>query len=164
MIPYNIGMDEQLERRFGRAYWRAFRELDSVRLRNWERHRLTLPQLRVLYQIRRVPGVTTGELAAALGITVSTTSGLVIKLTERGLVERTTDADDRRQAPLTLTQEGHALSGELSEYGRLFTMQVARLLGDDLGEITAALERLTTVANEAATWNQQHPAEDPATR
>jgi MarR family transcriptional regulator, organic hydroperoxide resistance regulator len=142
-------MDDETVRRFERAYWRAFGELDSVRLRHWERHRVTLPQLRVLYHIRRAPGVTTGELAAALGITVSTTSGLVIKLAERGLVARTTAADDRRQAPLHLTHEGEGLTGELSEVGHLFTGRVAALLGDDLGGVTAALERLVAAASEA---------------
>lgn len=147
-------MDSELVHRFERAYWRAFRELDSVRLRHWERHRVTLPQLRVLYQIRRAPGVTTGGLAAALGITVSTTSGLVIKLVERGLVERTTGADDRRQGPLHLTAEGKILTGELSEVGHLFTAEVAILLGDGLADVTAALECLTAAASEVTARTQ----------
>jgi DNA-binding MarR family transcriptional regulator len=133
--------------RFGRAYWRAFRELDSVRLRQWEEYRLTLPQLRVLHHVRRAPGVTGGELAAALGITVSTVSGLVGKLTERGLIARGTAPDDRRQIPLELTPEGLALVGALSETGQSFTAQVAASLGDDLEGVTAALERLAAAAN-----------------
>ena len=146
-MPYNTTMSDDPVARFERAYWRAFRELDSVRLRQWEEYRLTLPQLRVLYHIRRVPGVTGGELAAALGITVSTVSGLVGKLTERGLVARGTAPDDRRQAPLELTTEGRAIVGTLSEVGHSFTGQVAAALGDDLGPITAALERLAEAAN-----------------
>ncbi len=143
-------MDTAAVRRFERAYWQAFRELDGVRLRHWERHRVTLPQLRVLYHIRRVPGVMTGELAAVLGITVSTTSGLVIKLTERGLVDRATNADDRRQAPLRLTSAGEELAGEMSEVGHLFTGRVAATLGDELANVTAALERLAAAAAAAA--------------
>ena len=142
-------MDDDATARFARAYWRAFRELDSLRLRQWERYRLTLPQLRVLYHIRRVPGVTGGELAAALGITVSTVSGLVIKLTERGLVARGVAPDDRRQAPLELTPEGLALIGTLSQTGQVFTGRIAAELGDELGAITAALERLGEVAHAA---------------
>jgi DNA-binding MarR family transcriptional regulator len=142
-------MGEEPGRQFEREYWRSFRELDSVRLRHWERHRVTLPQLRVLYHIRRQPGVTTGELATALGITVSTTSGLVIKLADRGLVARGTAASDRRQIPLHLTPEGEALTGELSEAGRLFTGRVAAALGDDLATVTAALARLNEAAREA---------------
>jgi DNA-binding MarR family transcriptional regulator len=139
--------------RFRRAYWRAFRELDSVRLRQWEEYRLTLPQLRVLYHIRRAPGVTGGEIAAALGITVSTVSGLVGKLTERGLLARGTAPDDRRQAPLELTPEGLTLVGALSETNQAFTAQVAATLGDDLEAITSALERLAAAAETA------HPAD-----
>lgn len=145
-------MGDEALARFRRAYWRAFRELDGVRLRQWEEYRLTLPQLRVLYHIRRVPGVTGGEIAAALGITVSTVSGLVGKLTERGLLARGTAPDDRRQAPLELTPEGLALVGALSETGRDFATQVAAALGEDLGAVTAALERLAA-ASEAT-----HPA------
>jgi DNA-binding MarR family transcriptional regulator len=146
-MPYNFRMSDDPVARFRRAYWRAFRELDSVRLRQWEEYRLTLPQLRVLYHIRRTPGVTGGEIAAALGITVSTVSGLVGKLTERGLLARGTTPDDRRQAPLELTSEGLTLVGALSETNQAFTAQVAAALGDELETITAALERLADAAD-----------------
>jgi DNA-binding MarR family transcriptional regulator len=128
--------------RFRQAFWRAFREADSIRLRQWERSSVTLPQLRVLYHLRRHPGLTTGELARRLGITVSTTSGLVIKLVDRGLITRGTLADDRRQAPLRLSDEGAGLLGELSDEARTFLGDVADRLGDDLETVTLALERL----------------------
>jgi DNA-binding MarR family transcriptional regulator len=118
-----------------------------MRLRQWERSHVTLPQLRVLYQLRRHPGVTSGELARRLGITVSTTSGLVIKLVDRGLVARGSLADDRRQAPLTLTHEGAALLGELSEETRTFLGEVVERLGDDLESVTHALEILAEAAS-----------------
>jgi DNA-binding MarR family transcriptional regulator len=136
--------------RFRRAYWQAFRELDSVRMRQWERSRLTLPQLRVLHRIRRVPGITTGELATMLGLTVSTVSGLVIKLTDRGLVERTTAADDRRQGPLHLTTAGEAISGEFSEESNVYLARVAGELGPALGAVTEALERLVAASADAS--------------
>ncbi len=139
-------MDETLAVRFRQAFWRAFREADALRLRQWERSNVTLPQLRVLYQLRRYPGATTGELARRLGITVSTTSGLVIKLVDRGLVTRGSLADDRRQAPLSLSEAGTALLGELSEEVRGFMGGVVERLGDDLGPVTAALEQLADAA------------------
>src|SRR5947207_13196421 len=117
--------------RFRAAYWKALYSLDRVRLRQWERSHVTLPQLRVLFQVRRTPGITTGELSRLLGITVSTTSGLVIKLAERGLIQRGTVAEDRRQAPLYLTDEAAAIAGELSDVGRPFLNRVAGQLGDD---------------------------------
>jgi DNA-binding MarR family transcriptional regulator len=147
--------------RFRRAYWRAARELDTVRLRLWERSHVTLPQLRVLYHIRRAPGITTGELSRALGVTVSTTSGLVIKLVERGQVARTTTPGDRRQAPLSLTEDGAALVGELTDVGRPFLNRVAAELGGELDAVTAALERLSDLAARVRA-DEPDPTDDQA--
>jgi DNA-binding MarR family transcriptional regulator len=133
--------------RFRQAFWRAFREADSIRLRQWERSHVTLPQLRVLYHLRRHPGATTGELARRLGITVSTTSGLVIKLVDRGLVVRGSLADDRRQAPLRLSDQGAALLGELSDDARTFLGDVADRLGPDLETVVQALELLADASS-----------------
>jgi len=153
-------MQDDPLRRFRRAYRQALHDLDVARLRQWEQSRLTLPQLRVLYQIRRAPGITTRDLARVLGITVSTTSGLVIKLVDRGLVARTTAPDDRRQAPLQLTPEGAALAGELAGGERSYTSQIAARLGADLGAVTAALERLGAAATEVL--EAESPWADPA--
>ena len=153
-------MDADEPARFRRAYWQALRELDTVRLRQWEQSQLTLPQLRVLYQVRRVPGITIAHLSPSLGVTVSTTSGLVTKLVDRGLLARTTTPGDRRQAPLHLTEAGAALTGELSQPARAFLARVAERLGDELGAVTAALERLGVEAHEVA--QEQAPAGEPA--
>ena len=141
-------MDDDTTRlRFRQAFWRAFREADSLRLRQWERSHVTLPQLRVLYHLRRHPGATTGELARRLSITVSTTSGLVIKLVDRGLVVRGSLADDRRQAPLRLTDDGDDRLGEISDDGRAFLVDVADRLGADLEGVVQALELLAEAAS-----------------
>ena len=146
--------DDALLLRFRQAFWRAFREADSLRLRQWERSHVTLPQLRVLYHLRRHPGSTTGELARRLGITVSTTSGLVIKLVDRGLVVRGSLADDRRQAPLRLSDDGAALLGELSDDARSFLGDVADRLGPDLDTVIHALELLADASS--ADRNAEH--------
>lgn len=145
---------------FRRAYWSVVRELDTERLREWERSRLTLPQLRVLFQIRRTPGITTGELARLLGITVSTTSGLVIKLADRSLLRRESLAEDRRQVPLYLTENAARLVSDISDKWRPFLVGVADELGDGLPEVTAALERL---AASAAQVRSNEPAGDMST-
>jgi len=136
--------------RFRKAFWRAFREADALRLRQWERSGVTLPQLRVLYFLRRHPSSTTGALARRLGITVSTTSGLVIKLVDRGLVLRGSLADDRRQAPLSLSDVGAAVLEELSDEPHAFLDDVAARLGPRLDAITQALEQLAEAASVEA--------------
>ncbi len=125
------------------------KHLESLRLRQWEESSLTLPQLRVLFQLRRSPGLTTGCLARNLGVTVSTTSGLVGKLAERGLVERGSTDEDRRQIPLTLTEVGQELAGELAEISRPFFDGVVEELGADLETVVTALEALRTAARVA---------------
>lgn len=150
-MPYNSDVPDDALSRFRSAYWRAFREVDTLRVRQWERSRVTVPQLRVLYFLRRRPGATTGELARHLGITVSTTSGLVIKLVDRGLVMRGRGADDRRREPLEISLEGSALLGELSEDGRTLLDTAAERLGGDLDMVTRALELLSDTMAPAPT-------------
>ncbi len=164
-MPYFDHMDPDTVARFRRAYWDVVRELDTERLRQWERSQLTLPQLRVLFQIRRAPGVTTGELARTLGITVSTTSGLVIMLPDRGLIDRHAGSTDRRQAPLFLSDEAPVVVGEISGAWRPFLETVADELGEDLESMTRDLERL---AEAAARVHAHEPwsgdAAEPATQ
>jgi DNA-binding MarR family transcriptional regulator len=146
--------------RFRVAYIRALLELETLRLAQWERSRVTLPQLRVLFQVRGTPGITTGQLAQSLGITVSTTSGLVAKLARAGLIARGTSEDDRRQIPLELTDKGRVLAGELADYARPFLRDVAENLGDRLDATTAALEMLAA-AVASARDSQTGQVDDP---
>ena len=139
---------QSIDDRFQAAYWRAIRELDTVRLLQWERFHLTLPQLRLLFQVRRSPAITTAQLSRAMGITVSTTSGLVAKLADAGLVLRGQGADDRRQIPLELTDAGRALAGDLTEFAKPFLDRLAATLGEDLESVIAALDRLAEAAAE----------------
>ena len=138
-----------INERFQAAYWRALRELDTIRLLQWERFHLTLPQLRILFQIRLFPGITTVQLSRCIGITVSTTSGLVSKLVSAGFVKRGQDHGDRRQIPLELTAEGYAQAGGLADFAKPFLDRLSAALGDDLESVTAALDRLCEAAAEA---------------
>lgn len=151
-----------IELRFRQAYWQAVRDVDVVRLRQWEQWHITLPQLRVLYQVRRTPGITTGELARAIGVTVSTTSGLVGKLADRGLIERTSAPGDRRQIPLRLTAEGEALVGELRGPAVAFLDEVVQQLGGEIGGVTGALERLAAASAAARAALPETPDMEPA--
>ncbi|OFW64234.1 MAG: hypothetical protein A2Y74_01940 [Actinobacteria bacterium RBG_13_63_9] len=132
--------------RFCAAYWQALRDVETLRLHQWEQSQLTLPQLRVLFQVRRCPGITTGHLARGMGITMSTTSGLVAKLVHAGLVIRGSSEEDRRQIPLELTEAGRRLAGELAEVTRPFLDSLVDELGPDLEQVVAALEALTIAA------------------
>ena len=125
------------------------RELDILRLRQWELHRLTLPQLRILFNVARAPGITAKELASILGVTVSTTSGLVAKVVARGVVTKRVAPGDHRQMPLELTEDGRRITDAVAEAGRQLMEQIATLLGARLGCVTEALELLGAAASQA---------------
>jgi hypothetical protein len=105
--------DDELLSRFRTAYWAVVHNLDVRRLQVWEERGLT-----------------------------ATISGLVDKLVRAGLVERRQNADDRRVIPLWLTSEGQATAGEIGQGNRAYLAALAEQLGDDLGPVTATLERL----------------------
>jgi DNA-binding MarR family transcriptional regulator len=141
-------MNDRTLSRFRKAYWQAFRGLETLRLQQWERSRVTLPQLRVLFTVRRTPGILTTDLAHQLGTTVPTASGIVSKLVTRGLIDRTKAVSDRRQAPLQLTRSGAALAGELLTVVDPFLTRVGALVGDDIQAVTSTLERVAAIAEQ----------------
>ena len=79
---------------------------------------------------------------------MSTTSGLVAKLVDGGLMSRGSSRDDRRQIPLELTEAGRTLAGELVEVTRPFMEELAEELGPELEEVVAALEKLMAAAEK----------------
>lgn len=149
MDPSLTGPRDNALERFSESYWRSVRELDILRLRQWELNHLTLPQLRILFNVAKAPGITANELAEILGVTVSTTSGLVAKVVERGLVRKHAAEDDRRQMPLELTEAGRQLTEEVAEAGRQLMARTASLLGSELESVTAALGLLGDAAARA---------------
>jgi hypothetical protein len=65
-MPYHTSMTTSLVAlgdHFRVAYGQAVRDLDAIRLRQWQRWQATLPQLRGLLQLQRGPGITTIERA-----------------------------------------------------------------------------------------------------
>ncbi|MFI6294649.1 MarR family winged helix-turn-helix transcriptional regulator [Nonomuraea sp. NPDC050790] len=70
---------------------------------------LTLPQLRVLFAVRRRDGCTVSELAETLGRRLAATSALVNRLVRAGLLDRVSDQDDRRRIRLRLTGEAEQM-------------------------------------------------------
>lgn len=134
--------------RFRRLYWTIVHNVDALRLKVWEERGLTLPQLRLVFVIRNNPGCTTNFLAGSLGITMSTVSGQVDKLVRAGLVERRTHPTDRRVVPLFLTDEGEAIVSEIRKGNRAYITGLAEHLGDDIGPISDALERLAKAIEE----------------
>jgi DNA-binding MarR family transcriptional regulator len=109
---------------------------------------LTLAQARALRHLGRGPSLA-GDLARRLGVSPATVSELVDTLVRRGLIERSVDADDRRQQPLRLTPAGERATE--AAQGRAIAALVA-IIGDqsnaEARALTHALDRLRVRLDE----------------
>jgi DNA-binding MarR family transcriptional regulator len=83
-----------------RSFFKVIRETaDSVDV--------TVPQLMVLYNLRKSPEIGLGELAERLKMTTSTISGVVDRLVKAKLVDRAQSVHDRRAVILKVTEAGN---------------------------------------------------------
>ena len=110
---------------------------------DWFTVDLTMPQLRALFALRRHGDCRMGVVASQLGTSLSSATGVIDRLVERGLVERWQDPADRRSNVCRLTEEG----ADLAE--RLLTLRrrewEERLNGLTVEETTRAQHGLTVL-------------------
>jgi DNA-binding MarR family transcriptional regulator len=110
---------------------------------------LTMPQLKTLFLAQSPAGVSHGEIARALGVGLSTVTGIVDRLVEHGLVERHAAPEDRRLSRVRATQAGSELLDGLWASRRERLMQVfAGLNADDRASLQAALQYLAELLGE----------------
>lgn len=91
----------------------VLRALHSTNLDSWCAVDLTMPQLKALFLAHAPGGASHSEIARALGVGVSTVTGIIDRLVEHGLVERHTDAADRRLSRVVVTPAGTDLVDRL---------------------------------------------------
>lgn len=77
--------------------------------KEWFTLDLTMPQLRALFALLQEESLRMSSVSSTLGISLSTTTGLMDRLIDKKLVERWTDPDDRRSVRCKLTVEGKDL-------------------------------------------------------
>ncbi len=108
---------------------------------------VTMSQAKVLYLVAAGQGTRMSELAAHLGVSISTMSGLVDRLVDHELLARHDDPADRRQVVVTITEKG---SGHLERFRELNAAQMRRLLARLGDEALAVVERATGLLADAA--------------
>jgi DNA-binding MarR family transcriptional regulator len=109
---------------------------------------MTMSQAKVLYLVQSNDGaLRMSELAGRLGVTLSTTSGLVDRLVEAGLVDRQDDPADRRQVILALTPAGAARLDRMRE---LNADHMRRMLAHVSDRDLPVLEQAIRIFDEAA--------------
>lgn len=110
------------------------------------RHDLTMRQLLTLHLVSAHP-LPVGGIATALGITISSASGLVERLVRAGLVSRMQGEADRRIVICELTDGGREALRDYLEMGRLRLERVlTELSRDELVKVEEALDALIGAA------------------
>ena len=79
-------------------------------LRGWCRQDLSMPSLHLLLALKAIGPVPMSRVAGILDTAGSNVTGIVTRLEERGLVERTHDVVDRRLVLVSLTEHGRQVA------------------------------------------------------
>ena len=101
-----VALDPVLD--FLRLLWSIEHGLQRISKRMERARGITGPQRLVLRVVGRFPGISANELAHIVRLHPSTITGIVQRLVARGLLERRSDAADRRRVRLRLRPRGRA--------------------------------------------------------
>jgi DNA-binding MarR family transcriptional regulator len=127
---------------------------------------ISMAQLNILYSLHRSGEMPMSRLADVLNVSLSSATGLIDRLEERGYIERTRVPEDRRIVMVRLTgagaqliEEQDALADDLlrSVLGRLKPSQLPAI-AQATADLRAALEATTGQPSD------RHPTSTPAPR
>ena len=125
-----------------------------------------MAQLRALFALRRHGDCRMGTVASRLGTSMSSATGVIDRLVERGLVERRVDPEDRRSVVCRLSPEGLDLAERLLSLRRsvweerLSALTQEEAAGAQRG-LAILLEGLTRL-QESASPAQEHSSDHPS--
>ncbi|KAA2264099.1 MarR family transcriptional regulator [Solihabitans fulvus] len=123
----------------------------------FQSHRLTARHGAVLPQLVVDAGLSVGELAERMGLSLSTTSELVGDLSRAGLVERREDPANRRR---TLVSLAESQRGVVEGFVAVRAAPLIRVLADLSPRDRAGfVAGLTAWAHEVRHWQSPGPAD-----
>ncbi|MGQ9367784.1 MarR family winged helix-turn-helix transcriptional regulator [Azospirillum sp. ST 5-10] len=132
-------LSDQINHRLRRVHQRA----NGIFLETIGDTQVTPTQWAALVTLHRHGALSQNQLGRLTYMDPATTQGVILRLVERALVERSPDPVDRRRTSVTLTHSGHALVARLQGNA---TMAHARALepldSDEQRQFLALLERL----------------------
>ena len=119
-------------------------ELDA-----WMSLPLTIAQLKTLLFISNQGGSNSAQLAAALRVTPTCTTGIIDRLLRQGLVSRTENPDNRRMLLLRTTDKAEELLAKLRERRTGYMADILeRMSNDELAHLAQGLNSLVKAAAE----------------
>ena len=113
----------------------------------WLELDLTMPRLKMLFVVDWLGPLAMSQLAAQLGISLPTATGLIDRLVEARLARREHDDRDRRVVRVCSTEAGRSLVIRLRSAGRQRLERVLdHLSEDDLQSCVVALQSINGAA------------------
>jgi MarR family transcriptional regulator for hemolysin len=111
---------------------------------------LTVPQFRALRYVERHPGTDLTGVATHLGMSPSSASALVERLSRAGHVDRTPDPDERRRIRIVLSPDGkEAVDRAVQGTRSWLTGELRGLTAGERRDLEAALLVLTKLGDAA---------------
>jgi DNA-binding MarR family transcriptional regulator len=143
-LPYRLSvLTNTMSRAFARSYGRRFG--------------LTIPEWRAMAVLGRFEPLSANEVAARTAMDKVRVSRAITRLKATGLVERSTDTDDRRRSALRLSRAGRRMHDAIVPLARALEL---RLVSDLSAAEIALLDRLIDKLMERA--RAMDAAADPA--
>ena len=115
---------------------------------------ISMAQLHILYTLQRSGEMPMSRLADHLNVSVSNATGLIDRIEERGFIERSRVAEDRRIVLIRVTDAGRRMLDEVDAvstdllrtvFGRIGRSQLA-VVGRAIAELRRGLEEVGGVA------------------
>jgi DNA-binding MarR family transcriptional regulator len=117
--------------------------MHSRPLEEWPDLELTIPQIKTLTLLRHQGPQRMGSIATYLGSTLSSSTSIIDRLVDKGLVERVPDPDDRRVVICQLTPQGQEATEQFWRIGRTRVVELAERLDiEELEIVVRAMELL----------------------
>jgi len=111
---------------------------------------LTLSQFKILMLLARHGSVSGSELAALVGIGPAALSGMIDRLVQQDLVNRTEDVYDRRVRRIALSKKGADLIGSIFNAGEAkMRALLSRLSAEELEIVSQATLLLAKAAEKS---------------
>jgi len=112
---------------------------------------LTGPQLVILKEIGKCREASAGRIAREVSLSQATVTGILERLSQRGLVARNKDGKDRRQVLLTVTPAGEELLAKAPPLMQeTFVQRVEQLPAWEQTMILSSLEHLSEIMDTSA--------------
>ena len=113
--------------------------------RSWLKGSLSLIHLHVLTIIEAEGPIPMSRLADTLDVSVASTTGIIGRMEERGLVERSHGEADRRVVLVQATAAGTAIFSDMRDHRRQhLTKLLGRLADDELAALLTGLRAMRT--------------------